>query len=167
LNHPDWLIEPDDDIAGRGLALIDEVDRHRLTLHNELLGVQQQFRELTEQNLSVIYERLTGESVTDRIQPYSPLEFDLALADYDNSYHRREARDEVSSLRDEVSSLRDEVTRLESTINDLETTINDLESAADDAAAAPQPSLSRLGTSLRTRLKDIGDATGRRIPGVK
>lgn len=90
IGHPEFLIDPwQEDFTGAALAQINTVDANRVALHKELAATQQSFVDTTTDNLSTIYERLTGEKVTADLVPYSDREISLAQADYDNSYERR------------------------------------------------------------------------------
>ena len=90
IGHPEFLVDPwQDDLAGAALAQIDAVEANRPALQAELVETQRRFVQTTTSNLSTIYERLTGETVTAELVPYSDREISLAQADYDDDYERR------------------------------------------------------------------------------
>ena len=90
IGHPEFLVDPwRSDFATDAFARITTADRRRAELRAELAATQQRFVDTTRRNLSVIYERLTGEQVDADLAPYSERELSLAQACYDADYERR------------------------------------------------------------------------------
>lgn len=90
IGHPEFLVDPwSEDLADVALARVREVSARRAELHAELAATQQRFVDTTRANLATIYERLTGETVTADLVPYSDRELSLAQASWTQDYERR------------------------------------------------------------------------------
>ena len=97
--HPEWLVDPwAEDMADQALAAIRRAEENRLQLESDVASTQERFLATTRDNLSTIYERLTGDRVEADLVPYSDLELRLSLAGYADDWERRELRDKVRGL---------------------------------------------------------------------
>lgn len=103
--HPEWLVDPwAEDMAERALATVRHADENHEQLEADIATTQQRFLATTRDNLSTIYERLTGERVEADLVPYSDLELRLALAGYADDLERRDLRDTLRKLKDKTST---------------------------------------------------------------
>ncbi|CAA9330957.1 MAG: predicted protein [uncultured Friedmanniella sp.] len=109
IGHPELTVDPRaHDFVHRLYAVVNEAAEHRVALRKELAEVRAGFYQQTMDNLSNIYRRITGRSVTADHLAYTPFARGLSARGFLQGLHREAADARVRSLTAELGTVRDQ-----------------------------------------------------------